>query len=381
MSYPTPNVAQIKRFNPGQPVTVLITPDLANQLLGLCDRNYRYLRSSWVQQYARQMSIGKWEMNFSANIVICRNGDGQLHLMDGQHRMAAVAESKVACNFMLVLVDDPDYHDEVVDVNKVRSALDDFRKHGIIDHRVAPVARLLLIQEGIRKEFVTRDMIMEGYFQYQEAIDSMLKHAPSKTFGWRAGLNAAIVRAWFRYDEEIISNFCRKVVSVEFSGPEEAGAKYVYMNIQDGATSRGFPQDFDFRCEAGFYYFAEGKHAMPRKGRGLSQRPHIRAVKVAGYHLPIPPFHYPGIEIGKRGTREKKNARFGKDSLFKDLVGALRNHPRTPFSAAELIKAVGKRKVQVVTQSIMLAYNQGRLPDDIVVLEKGNMNWYICDPL
>jgi hypothetical protein len=66
---------------------VQITPDLAARLLARNTRN-RHQSPSQVAFYARQISEGRWQRNPQPILV---DSDG--HLLDGQHRLAAVIEA------------------------------------------------------------------------------------------------------------------------------------------------------------------------------------------------------------------------------------------------------------------------------------------------
>jgi hypothetical protein len=75
--------------------TEVITPESARQLLKLNTRN-RPMNSAAVDRLAEEMVSGRWKFNGD---TICLNGD---RLIDGQHRLAAVAKSGVSITTLVV---------------------------------------------------------------------------------------------------------------------------------------------------------------------------------------------------------------------------------------------------------------------------------------
>ena len=75
---------------------VKVTPELAREWLVLNTRN-RNMRQAVVRAYAADMLTGNWEWN-GESIKFATDGS----LLDGQHRLAAIAESGVTLSILVV---------------------------------------------------------------------------------------------------------------------------------------------------------------------------------------------------------------------------------------------------------------------------------------
>lgn len=115
-----------------------VTPETAEEWLGRNERN-RHLRASRVVGLARAMSLGLWEFNGAAIRF-----DTKGRLLDGQHRLHAVAESRVPIWVVVVRGLDPEVQN-TVDVRARRTVSDQLQRDGLDDaKRRAAVARLLI---------------------------------------------------------------------------------------------------------------------------------------------------------------------------------------------------------------------------------------------
>lgn len=81
---------------------VTITPELARKLMGDLAENQRRIREVKVQQYARDMLAGDWPVT-GDTIKVDTNGK----LIDGQHRVAAVALANIAVEMFVAYDVDP----------------------------------------------------------------------------------------------------------------------------------------------------------------------------------------------------------------------------------------------------------------------------------
>jgi len=104
-----------------------ITPEIAEQLLLKNTRNRQVIRNH-VIGLAEEMKAGRWKVNGD---TICLNGDV---LIDGQHRLLAVVESKVAITTWVVRGVASDVFD-TKDVGRRRSAADTLSVHGEVNCR------------------------------------------------------------------------------------------------------------------------------------------------------------------------------------------------------------------------------------------------------
>lgn len=94
---------------------VLMTPELANDLLGRNEKN-RSLQKNRVRLYASDMRAGRWKATAQPVIV---DTDGRLQ--DGQHRLAAVVEADARVEMWVAFGADPADFDSL-DLGSPRSA-------------------------------------------------------------------------------------------------------------------------------------------------------------------------------------------------------------------------------------------------------------------
>jgi hypothetical protein len=107
--------------------TVRITPEMAVEILNRRNTHNRQVRRSHVEKLARDMVSGKWRVNGEA-IKVAKDGT----VLDGQHRLLAVAASGVAIWTVYVADLDPDTQ-YTMDANLKRSNGDHFRLIGESD--------------------------------------------------------------------------------------------------------------------------------------------------------------------------------------------------------------------------------------------------------
>lgn len=112
----------------------VITPAAASNMLETINVKNRKIRPAVVSRYAAMMKSGDWKLSPEA-IVIANTG----RLLNGQHRLSAVAKSGVAVRFLVIRGPNEDVF-EVLDRGSVRSTADALQS----EKRVTEVARLVL---------------------------------------------------------------------------------------------------------------------------------------------------------------------------------------------------------------------------------------------
>lgn len=115
-----------------------VSPEMADAWLGQNNHN-RKLRKAVVSKYARDMSRGLWKFN-GEPIQFDSNGD----LINGQHRLNAVRESRTTQPFLVVTGLPPEAH-ESLDAGAKRTAGDVLTLAGYDDGKtIGATARLAL---------------------------------------------------------------------------------------------------------------------------------------------------------------------------------------------------------------------------------------------
>lgn len=131
---------------PSQPELVTVTPDLAVSLLEHNTYN-RPLSNVHVQRIARQIIDGKWKFN-GETIKVAQNGD----VLDGQHRLWAVIESKKSIKTLIVYGIERDAFATIDTVRRLRSGSDTLALNGVSRYRniiSSALAWLLRWQKGV----------------------------------------------------------------------------------------------------------------------------------------------------------------------------------------------------------------------------------------
>ncbi|MEO1632222.1 MAG: hypothetical protein AAFU38_15730, partial [Bacteroidota bacterium] len=133
--------AQALQFEVLDAQIVEVTPALASEWLTHNTRN-RPLRRSTMRRYARLMQRGRWLVG-TDGVGFCVH-DGQPQLVNGQHRLTAVAESETAQLMVVVTGLTPEVF-QVLDAGQARSAADALAVEGFSNaSTLAAACRLAL---------------------------------------------------------------------------------------------------------------------------------------------------------------------------------------------------------------------------------------------
>ena len=163
----------------------LITPDVAEQLLKMNDNN-RKVRVFRVSKYARAINLDDWGLT-GQPIIIDWNGK----LMDGQHRLMAVVETKASIWMLVVRGVDPKLM-PLIDKGAARTAGDAFTWAGI-QHANMSSAALRNLIAILQNKKALRDPMTINSITDQELLDAYQLH--KATITWAAPLSARVASA------------------------------------------------------------------------------------------------------------------------------------------------------------------------------------------
>lgn len=118
---------------------VTLTPHEARELLDNTNTRNRPLNPNTVETYSKVIKEGRWRVTHQG-IAFDTNGS----LLDGQHRLAAIAQAGVPVRIMMTHNVDPDEF-SVIDIGRRRTPADALGVAGIEHNRnqIASVARFL----------------------------------------------------------------------------------------------------------------------------------------------------------------------------------------------------------------------------------------------
>jgi hypothetical protein len=208
-----------------------VTPELAAKYLEANGKNRRLDRGR-VAGYADQMRRGQWRETHQG---IAFNCDGSLR--DGQHRLAAIVESKVPTWFHVFrgLADEAV---EVIDTHKGRSIADAMTISGDpVGKVMVSTARMMLTSYGMESAHSRADVIA-FIRRHREPIAFAINVAGGAR-GLAAGILAPIARAWYTQDRQRLAEFgdCLKT-GVVASEEDSAAATLVRAMNSAGPGGR-----------------------------------------------------------------------------------------------------------------------------------------------
>ena len=154
-----------------------ITPDIAKFYLKYNVAN-RPLRKDIVELYSKQMKDGLWKVS---NDAISFDEDGKL--VNGQHRLHAVVDSNVACDFLVTSGLDRESF-AVMDNGIIRTSGNVFYLQGIQYYRLSPsiIKRKMILEsnmagEGGGNTKKGNAQILQEYNNHQEDYNKICKDA------------------------------------------------------------------------------------------------------------------------------------------------------------------------------------------------------------
>lgn len=177
-----------------------MTPESAREILDRTNRHNRPLNPNTVDNYSKVIKEGRWRTTHQG-IAFDSNGA----LIDGQHRLAAIAQSGVPVEIMVTHNVDPEEF-AVIDIGRRRTPADALGVAGIEHNRnqIASVARFLrnydrLDQSGWTDKHSAR-------LDNSNIIDAVNDYGPAKinsavrigtTHGRLSGINITALSAFF----------------------------------------------------------------------------------------------------------------------------------------------------------------------------------------
>jgi hypothetical protein len=187
----------------------LVTPEMAMKWLE-GEAHNRALRSSVVERYARDMKAGKWQLTHEAIAF-----DFNKVLIDGQHRLWAVIESKVPIRFMVARDVRPETR-AVINSGLARTDVDHLQFG--YDMRVTPmhaaIAKRLFGSALMNKTRPTTDELRLILINHSKAIDFSVSAFTRIIRGITiAPVMTVIMRAFYHADHDKLRHFVEVLCS------------------------------------------------------------------------------------------------------------------------------------------------------------------------
>lgn len=198
-----------------------VTPDLAEKWLKRNHEENRPLAEKAVQSMVNDMISGNWRLTHQA---IAFNGDGKL--IDGQHRLTAVVQSKTPIQMLVIWNETSDLKDPI-DRNRPRSI------GFITGHRSNVVAALTILrsfEQGFdNKSPITVSETEEQYAKHGAVLEKLIEQVP-RGYSLLSGMLGAC--AWaYPINSDAVIEFATKVVTGEMLMGDDPA--YAYRSWKD----------------------------------------------------------------------------------------------------------------------------------------------------
>lgn len=242
----------------------MIDPEMALRFLETMHQSNRGITQSNVDFLAAQMRTGLWRVIHQG---LAFDEDGRL--IDGQHRLWALIETKMTLPFMVTHgVKREDVG--VIDTGIVRTYKDHAHYNGWNqDPMTAALARCIVLGPKTTTR-VPAEMVQKWYEFYQDGIDYAIalrgRSLPSRGKAITAPMAAAIARAYYTVQEELLNRFGEILKTGQIAHEADRAAftlREAWLQGRLGATT----SDKYFKTEAALRAFSE------RRGIRTLQRP------------------------------------------------------------------------------------------------------------
>jgi hypothetical protein len=318
---------KIQQYKGGHAFLVLMTVDIANWVISLCEENFRKVPIKTLAKYVRDMAADVWTPNFSDNIVIFRKADGSLSCRNGQTRAHAIAKTGKP-QYVMLCITDCEPNDQNYDSGQVRMAVDVVRKvtgwKG--STRDVALSRKLMIQQGVPRGGMTHMMIANAYIQYQQAIDFVL--AGVRHNDWRVlttPILAAMVRGYYEGNLARVREFRDQLISGKHPGGDpDDGARLLKNLLSNRKVSKN--EEFETQCEKALAMFLTGQPAGNYETHSLPRLSHPGALLQK-----LPPYKGVGAVSGG-GVQWDPETHIGK------VFSIFEKHPRIFLAAPAILE-------------------------------------------
>lgn len=191
-------------FDKTRLIKVDVTPEIATSLLEECNIGNRGLRPAHVRKFAQLINEDRF---VEANPLTPIGLDTDGILLNGQHRLAAIAKTGKPQSMYFVLGVEPHFFGPVDQLTKNKKVSDYMKKAGYTHFKDDHASVLRFMVKGFKASsgpggFMYNHEFEEAYKKHQEAVDFAVaelsvpkSHPRSRGLG-RAGLRAAIAVAY-----------------------------------------------------------------------------------------------------------------------------------------------------------------------------------------
>lgn len=189
---------------------ILVTPEIAESLLASCnfteEERQRNVNKNTVYNYARMMKNKQW-VSYCAPIQIDMYG----RVIDGQHRLHAIIQSGISCEFDVIYGADPIIL-HTADKGRPRTIADDMNINGIKNATaVAAVSKLVYFYNrggamtnnaGSQYTYFDARAVLESYPYLPDVVDTYCARSLGMSVIPKSWVNLIAVLTYQQHQEE-----------------------------------------------------------------------------------------------------------------------------------------------------------------------------------
>jgi len=230
-----------------------ITPDWAWDII--CQRNTlnRDIRPDRISKYIKDIISGNWE--------VINNGIGFYEdgtLADGQHRLLAVSEAKISVEAIVVFGMKKSSLPRI-DEGASRNTKDVAQLMGLdVGYAQLGIANYILEYKDLKRDMPRAEQIA-FYERHKDAINFVTTKLKRKNVS-RVPVSAALARAWYSVDHDILSKFLTVLDTGLIESPKDQAAITLReFLLKNNNHSGPFRAEVYRKTQAALMNFIEGK--------------------------------------------------------------------------------------------------------------------------
>lgn len=235
---------------------VIVTPEMARTWLSTSNSRNRHLSNPHVDRMAAAMTNGEWEQTHEG---IAFDTDGEL--IDGQHRLAAIARSGVTLTMNVWKNFQPQAR-LAVDTGKSRSTVDIIKmnsaKH-VSNSRFTTLRWFLGGPDGPPK--IRPQQALEAYENFYGVVDFAVDTVPNRKGMGVAAMRGLVARASFTCDKYLLEDFSKSVCTgvVDAEWKQAAALLRSYMLDPSSNTSEKRRITMYHKCQRALRAYLDGE--------------------------------------------------------------------------------------------------------------------------
>jgi hypothetical protein len=182
---------------------MLITPEIARDMIEFNTSANRSVKGFKLAQYATDMADAAWQLTHQG-IAFFESGE----LADGQHRLASIITTGTSVK-MLVTFGLPEEARKAIDVGRVRSIAYALKT----SNRAVAICRMVIGFPRYESVKLSPSQLSVALERNGKAINWVVNILPAKTYLTSAGVSAAFVRASYHENNSMLMEAASQIIN------------------------------------------------------------------------------------------------------------------------------------------------------------------------